>query len=132
MPVGIRVFRTVTMVILLLGICQGIASEKDGTVSLSEKGERALGAGDYRTALSAFTECIERGKKSGDRGLEGKGHLGLARRAVELARFTGIEGQARTGPLAAASFMATIPSIILFAILRKWFASGTLQGAVKG
>ncbi len=51
---------------------------------------------------------------------------------VELARFTGIEGQARTGPLAAASFMATIPSIILFAMLRKWFASGTLQGAVKG
>ena len=51
---------------------------------------------------------------------------------VELARFTGIEGQARTGPLAAASFMATIPSIILFAVLRKWFASGTLQGAVKG
>jgi len=51
---------------------------------------------------------------------------------VELARFTGIEGQARTGPLAAASFMATIPSIILFAVLRKWFTSGTLQGAVKG
>ncbi len=51
---------------------------------------------------------------------------------VELARFTGIEGQARTGPLAAASFMATIPSILLFAMLRKWFASGTLQGAVKG
>lgn len=51
---------------------------------------------------------------------------------VELARFTGIEGQARTGPLAAASFMATIPSILLFAVLRKWFASGSLQGAVKG
>ena len=51
---------------------------------------------------------------------------------VELARFTGIEGQARTGPLAAASFLATIPSIILFAILRKWFSSGALQGAVKG
>ena len=51
---------------------------------------------------------------------------------VELARYTGIEGAARTGPLAAASFMATIPSIILFAVLRKWFASGTLQGAVKG
>jgi len=51
---------------------------------------------------------------------------------VELARYTGIEGQARTGPLAAASFIATIPSIILFAILRKWFSSGALQGAVKG
>lgn len=51
---------------------------------------------------------------------------------VELARYTGIEGAARTGPLAAASFMATIPSIILFAILRKWFTKGSLQGAVKG
>jgi len=51
---------------------------------------------------------------------------------VELARYTGIEGAARTGPLAAASFMATIPSIILFAVLRKWFTKGTLQGAVKG
>lgn len=51
---------------------------------------------------------------------------------VELARFTGIEGQARTGPLAAASFIATIPSILLFAVIRKWFASGVLQGAVKG
>jgi len=51
---------------------------------------------------------------------------------VELARYTGIEGQARTGPLAAASFIATIPSIILFAIIRKWFSSGALQGAVKG
>ena len=51
---------------------------------------------------------------------------------VELARYTGIEGQARTGPLAAASFIATIPSIVLFAIIRKWFSSGALQGAVKG
>ncbi|MCF7824119.1 MAG: carbohydrate ABC transporter permease [Candidatus Marinimicrobia bacterium] len=51
---------------------------------------------------------------------------------VELARYTGIEGQARTGPLAAASFLATIPSILLFTVLRKWFSSGALQGAVKG
>jgi multiple sugar transport system permease protein len=51
---------------------------------------------------------------------------------VELARFTGIEGQARTGPLAAASFIATIPSIVFFAIIRKWFSSGSMYGAVKG
>ena len=51
---------------------------------------------------------------------------------VELARFTGIEGQARIGPLAAASFIATIPSIILFAMIRKWFSSGSMYGAVKG
>ena len=50
---------------------------------------------------------------------------------VELARFTGMEGQARTGPLAAASFLATIPSVILFGFMRKWFASGLLAGAVK-
>ncbi|MGC9513256.1 MAG: carbohydrate ABC transporter permease [Fidelibacterota bacterium] len=51
---------------------------------------------------------------------------------VELARFTGIEGQARTGPLAAASFIATIPSIVFFMMIRKWFSSGALYGAVKG
>lgn len=51
---------------------------------------------------------------------------------VELARFTGIEGQARTGPLAAASFIATIPSMIFFMIIRRWFSSGAMAGAVKG
>ncbi len=51
---------------------------------------------------------------------------------VELARFTGIEGQARTGPLAAASFIATIPSMLFFIIIRKWFSEGTMTGAVKG
>lgn len=51
---------------------------------------------------------------------------------VELARYTGIEGQARTGPLAAASFIATIPSIVFFAIIRKWFSAGSMLGAVKG
>lgn len=50
---------------------------------------------------------------------------------VELAKFTGMEGQARTGPLAAASFIATIPSILLFVIIQKWFASGLVAGAVK-
>jgi multiple sugar transport system permease protein len=50
---------------------------------------------------------------------------------VELARFTGMEGQARTGPLAAASFLATIPAIFMFGIMRKWFASGLLAGAIK-
>jgi multiple sugar transport system permease protein len=50
---------------------------------------------------------------------------------VELARFTGMEGQARTGPLAAASVLATVPSVILFGFLQKWFASGLIAGAVK-
>lgn len=50
---------------------------------------------------------------------------------VELARFTGMEGQARTGPLAAASVIATIPSVILFGVIQRWFASGLLAGAMK-
>lgn len=50
---------------------------------------------------------------------------------VELARLTGIEGQSRTGPLAAASAIATVPSIVLFAFMRRWFAEGLLAGAVK-
>ncbi len=57
---------------------------------------------------------------------------GLTTLPVELARYAGIEGQAQTGPLAAASFIATIPSILLFALIRKWFTEGALQGAVKG
>ena len=50
---------------------------------------------------------------------------------VELARFTGMEGQARTGPLAAASVLATVPSVMLFGVLQKWFSSGLVAGAVK-
>ncbi|HMK37818.1 MAG TPA: carbohydrate ABC transporter permease [Bacteroidota bacterium] len=50
---------------------------------------------------------------------------------VELARFTGMEGQARTGPLAAASVLATVPSVLLFGVLQKWFSSGLIAGAVK-
>ncbi len=50
---------------------------------------------------------------------------------VELARFTGMEGQARTGPLAAAGVLATIPSLLLFGVLQKWFTKGLVAGAVK-
>jgi multiple sugar transport system permease protein len=50
---------------------------------------------------------------------------------VELARFTGMEGQARTGPLAAASVLATVPSVLLFGVLQRWFSSGLVAGAVK-
>jgi len=56
---------------------------------------------------------------------------GLMTLQVELARFTGMEGQARTGPLAAASVLATVPSVILFGMLQKWFSSGLIAGAVK-
>ncbi len=50
---------------------------------------------------------------------------------VQLARFTGMEGQARIGLLAAASCLATIPSLFLFGSVRKWFKSGQLSGSVK-
>jgi multiple sugar transport system permease protein len=56
----------------------------------------------------------------------------LATLQVELARYTGMEGQARTGPLAAASVIATLPSIVLFIFLRKWLTTGLVSGALKG
>ncbi len=56
----------------------------------------------------------------------------LATLQVELARYTGMEGQARTGPLAAASVIATLPSIVLFVFMRKWFTTGLVSGALKG
>ncbi len=56
----------------------------------------------------------------------------LATLQVELARYTGMEGQARTGPLAAASVIATIPSLVLFVFMRKWLTKGLVSGALKG
>jgi multiple sugar transport system permease protein len=56
----------------------------------------------------------------------------LATLQVELARYTGMEGQARTGPLAAASVIATLPSIFLFVFMRKWLTKGLVSGALKG
>ncbi|MBI2427414.1 MAG: carbohydrate ABC transporter permease [Ignavibacteriales bacterium] len=56
----------------------------------------------------------------------------LATLQVELATYTGMEGQARTGPLAAASVIATIPSVLLFVFLRRWFTTGLVSGALKG
>ncbi|MGE5681249.1 MAG: carbohydrate ABC transporter permease [Bacillota bacterium] len=56
----------------------------------------------------------------------------LATLQVELAKYTGMEGQARTGPLAAASVIATLPSVILFVFMRKWLTKGLTAGALKG
>lgn len=50
---------------------------------------------------------------------------------VNLARFRGIEGLARWGPLAAGSVIATIPTLILFGFLQKGLVSGLLSGGVK-
>lgn len=56
----------------------------------------------------------------------------LATLPVTLARFVGVEGIARLGPLAAGSLMATVPSLVFFAFMQRRLTSGSLAGAVKG
>lgn len=51
---------------------------------------------------------------------------------LTLARFVGTEGNVRLGPLAAASLLATVPSLLFFAILQGRLTSGLLSGGVKG
>jgi multiple sugar transport system permease protein len=51
---------------------------------------------------------------------------------VILARFVGIEGIVRLGPLAASALLATLPSLILFTFIQRWLTRGLLSGAVKG
>lgn len=51
--------------------------------------------------------------------------------SLTLVRFIGAEGVARLGPLAAASLVATIPSLIFFAIMQRRLTGGLLGGAVK-
>ncbi|MFD7317780.1 carbohydrate ABC transporter permease [Streptomyces sp. NPDC059883] len=52
--------------------------------------------------------------------------------SVILTRFLGTEGVVDLGPLAAASVLATIPSLLFFALLQRRLVSGMLSGAVKG
>ncbi|MGA8115324.1 MAG: carbohydrate ABC transporter permease [Actinocatenispora sp.] len=51
---------------------------------------------------------------------------------LTLVRFTGADGVARLGPLAAAALLATIPSLALFALIQRRLTAGLLAGAVKG
>ncbi|MFF7181163.1 ABC transporter permease subunit [Streptomyces sp. NPDC008121] len=50
---------------------------------------------------------------------------------VVLTHFLGAEGVADLGPLAAAAFLATLPSLVVFAVIQKRITGGMLTGAVK-
>lgn len=51
---------------------------------------------------------------------------------VILTHFIGAEGVADLGPLAAAAFLATLPSLLVFAVIQRRITGGVLAGAVKG
>ncbi|MFE0733319.1 carbohydrate ABC transporter permease [Streptomyces sp. NPDC058855] len=50
---------------------------------------------------------------------------------VVLTHFLGAEGVADLGPLAAAALLATLPSLVVFALLQRRITGGVLAGAVK-
>ncbi|MFF4885090.1 carbohydrate ABC transporter permease [Streptomyces nigra] len=50
---------------------------------------------------------------------------------VVLTHFIGAEGVADLGPLAAAAFLATLPSLVVFALIQRRITDGMLTGAVK-
>ncbi|KUN04926.1 sugar ABC transporter permease [Streptomyces yokosukanensis] len=50
---------------------------------------------------------------------------------VVLTHFIGAEGVADLGPLAAAAFLATLPSLAVFALVQRRITAGLLAGAVK-
>lgn len=50
---------------------------------------------------------------------------------VVLTRFIGAEGVADLGPLAAAAVLATLPSLVFFALVQRRISGGMLAGAVK-
>ncbi|MFF8435516.1 carbohydrate ABC transporter permease [Streptomyces bacillaris] len=51
---------------------------------------------------------------------------------VVLTHFLGAEGVADLGPLAAAAFLATLPSLVLFAVIQRRITGGMTAGAVRG
>lgn len=52
--------------------------------------------------------------------------------SLTLANYVGTEGLIQLGPLAAGSLMATVPSLVFFALMQRRLTSGLLAGSVKG
>ncbi|MCX4790117.1 carbohydrate ABC transporter permease [Streptomyces sp. NBC_01221] len=50
---------------------------------------------------------------------------------VVLTHFLGAEGAADLGPLAAAAFLVTLPSLVVFALIQRRITGSMLAGAVK-
>ncbi|HEY8346192.1 MAG TPA: carbohydrate ABC transporter permease [Symbiobacteriaceae bacterium] len=55
----------------------------------------------------------------------------LATLPITLAKFTGVDGTARWGPLAASSLIATLPSLLLFSFIQRGLTAGLVAGSVK-
>lgn len=55
----------------------------------------------------------------------------LATLPITLAKFTGVDGTARWGPLAASSLIATLPSLLLFSFIQRGLTTGLTAGGVK-
>lgn len=51
---------------------------------------------------------------------------------LTLARFVGLEGVARLGPLAAGALVATLPGLAFFGFIQKGLIGGMTAGATKG
>lgn len=50
---------------------------------------------------------------------------------VNLARFRGVEGFVRWGPLAAGSVLATLPALAVFAFVQRGLIAGLMAGSLK-
>lgn len=51
--------------------------------------------------------------------------------SMKLYQYIGLAGQSRDGMLAAASLIASLPGIILFAFFQKYYVTGLTEGSVK-